>query len=271
MLDAGAFFRDFIVGVDTPCSAMTKLLGATRGGGEFKAVPTWRTLEIDGAPSGVRGGDRIDSWDVGLTANLLEATPETSRLALGAGAVDSDTNPQYIIIKGKNYVEDGDYLDNITWIGTLSGSDDPVIIQVFNAFSTSGLTFTPTDKNEAVFKVEFQGRTAMSCSCASASEPPFAIYYPKEITLPAPCVNPVYSGDTEVTGRGAVGATVAISGGTLETPVMGPVDADGAFAITITPQETGARLIISQSVGEEQSDEAIITVLPEDLKPKEVE
>lgn len=50
LLDAGAFFKNFEVGVDTFESAVTagKLIGATAGGGVFEAKPDIRPIEIDG-------------------------------------------------------------------------------------------------------------------------------------------------------------------------------------------------------------------------------
>ena len=41
LLNAGAFFKNFVVGTDTFDGAVAggKLLGATKGGGEFSAVP----------------------------------------------------------------------------------------------------------------------------------------------------------------------------------------------------------------------------------------
>ena len=50
LLDAGAFFIDFDIEADTFETAVAdgKLLGATRGGGSFSAVPEIRAIEVDG-------------------------------------------------------------------------------------------------------------------------------------------------------------------------------------------------------------------------------
>ena len=34
----------------------------------------------------------------------------------------------YYVIKGKEYIDDEDYTENITYVGTISGSDKPVIV-----------------------------------------------------------------------------------------------------------------------------------------------
>lgn len=60
----------------------------------------------------------------------------------------------------------------------LSGTNDPVIIQVYNALNTSGLTLNVADKAEAVLALTFTGHYVDS----DLDTPPFAIFYPKAIT-----------------------------------------------------------------------------------------
>lgn len=87
---AGAYFKNFTVGTDTYESAKTsgKLLGATRGGGSFKAVATVRQIEVDGAPTRTVGLETIDEWETSMSMNLLETTKDTLQLALGAASIE---------------------------------------------------------------------------------------------------------------------------------------------------------------------------------------
>lgn len=176
LLDAGAFFKDFDVEADTFDTAVKagKLVGATKGGGEFSAVPAIRNVEVDGVKGRAKGLELLDAWDVYLKANVLEVTEETLKNALCSSVVDAATNEKYTIIKGKNAIELADYIDNVTWVGTISGSNEPVIIQVKNALNTEGLKLTVADKNEGVVPMTFYGHYA-----DDLNEPPFAIYYPK--------------------------------------------------------------------------------------------
>lgn len=180
VLDAGAFFKNYDVETDDFQKAVTagKLIGATRGGGEFSAVPSVRQIEVDGIKGRAKGLETIDTWDVYIKANVLEITKESLKLALGASEIDETTNEKYSIIKGKNNIELADYLDNVTWIGTLSGSDEPVIIQVENALNTDGLKLTMTDKSEGVIAMTFYGHYEQS----SLNTPPYKVYYPKPVT-----------------------------------------------------------------------------------------
>lgn len=179
LLDAGAFFIDYDVEVDTFDTAVNagKLLGATRGGGGFEAVPELREIEVDGLRGKGKGMTAIDEWEIKITANVLEVTKEGLAKALTASEVDTVTNETYDIIKAKNYINMEDYFDNLTYIGKISGSDEPMIIQIYNVMNTSGLTLETEDKSEAVIEMEFEGHYDES----DLDHPPFAIFFPKEL------------------------------------------------------------------------------------------
>ena len=183
LLDAGAFFKNFIyeeggTSNDTYDSAVKagKLIGATKGGGEFSAVAAIRQIEVDGVKGRAKGLEVIDSWDVYLKATVLETTAESIRAALGAGTVDSDADERYDVITGNSAIGLEDYLDNVTWVGTLSGSSNPVIIQVYNGLNTEGLKLTVQDKNEATIPMTFYGHYTDD----DLDSPPFKVLYPKK-------------------------------------------------------------------------------------------
>lgn len=177
LLNAGAYFKNFDVGTDDFDSAVAagKLIGATKGGGEFSAVPEIRQIEVDGVAGRAKGLETIDSWDIYLKANVLEVKEATIQSGLAASSVDTATNTDYDIITASNNLEVSDYIDNITWVGTLSGSDKPVIIQIFNALNTEGLKFSTTDKAEATISLTFYAHYTQD----DLDTPPFKIYYPK--------------------------------------------------------------------------------------------
>lgn len=177
LLNAGAYFKNFDVSTDNFDSAVAagKLIGATKGGGEFSAVPEIRQIEVDGVAGRAKGLETIDSWDIYLKANVLEVKEATIQSGLAASSVDSTTNAEYDIIAASNNLEVSDYIDNITWVGTLSGSNKPVIIQIFNALNTEGLKFSTTDKAEATISLTFYAHYTQD----DLDTPPFKIYYPK--------------------------------------------------------------------------------------------
>nr|DAY22788.1 MAG TPA: major tail protein [Caudoviricetes sp.] len=176
LLDAGAFFANFKVGTDTFESASAKLLGATRGGGKFTAKPNIRSIEVDGVKGRAKGLQVIDSWEVSLSANILEINKETLAKGLTAtNAVDDSTTEGYSIITAKNYIELEDYIENVTFVGKISGSEKPVIIQIYNALNIDGLTLQTKDKDEAVIALNFVG----TYDTKTLDVPPFKIFYPK--------------------------------------------------------------------------------------------
>ncbi|HHY72702.1 MAG TPA: hypothetical protein GX497_05670 [Bacillus bacterium] len=177
LLDAGAFFINYDMEKDTFDTAVVanKLLGATRGGGNFSAVPEIRSIEVDGVKGKAKGLQVIDSWAVKMTANVLEVTKDGLAKALTASEIDTSTNETYDIIKAKNFIELTDYIENITFVGKKSGTTEPVIIQIYNALNTTGLSLETKDKGEAVIAMEFEGHYEDT----DLDNPPFAIFYPK--------------------------------------------------------------------------------------------
>lgn len=173
---AGAYFKDFDVSTDTFSSAVEKgkLLGATKGGGSFTAKPSIRTIEVDGVQGKAKGMEEIDSWEITLTANILEVTSETLALALGTSEIKDVTGKNYKQILGKSTIEMNDYIDNITFLGTVSGFNEPIIIQVYNVLSTDGLSITAKDKDDMVLALKFEAHY----TDAMTDEPPFAIFVP---------------------------------------------------------------------------------------------
>lgn len=175
LLDAGAFYKNFQFDTDTVETAKEKLIGATKGGGSFKAVPTYRTIEVDGARGKVKGTEILESWEVVMEANVVEVTAETLAMSLAISQTEAITDKNYTKIEGRNCIKLDDYIENITWVGTLSGSDDPVIIQVFNALNNKGIELKLEDKTEGVIPLSFEGYN----DGTDTSKPPFVIYYPK--------------------------------------------------------------------------------------------
>ena len=177
LLDAGAFFANFKVGTDTFETAIAKLLGATRGGGKFTAKPNIRSIEVDGVKGRAKGLQVIDSWEVSLSANVLEVNKGTLAKGLTAtNEIDESTTDGYAIITAKNYIELSDYIENVTFVGKISGSEKPVIIQIYNALNIEGLTLQTKDKDEAVIALNFVG----TYDTKTLDVPPFKIFYPKE-------------------------------------------------------------------------------------------
>jgi hypothetical protein len=174
LLGEGAIFKNFVVGTDTYESARAagKLLGATQGGSTFTATASVRNIEVDGIPGVVADLEEIDSWEVTLETTFLEVTVETIKAALGAAK--STHADGYTHIEGKLDFDTTDYFTNITFVGSMSGSDAPIILQLRNAIGDGNLQMQIQNGNEGKVPVKFQGRYTIE----TLSDVPFDIYYP---------------------------------------------------------------------------------------------
>lgn len=147
-LDAGALYKNWSIGTDTPANASTKLIGATQGGATIAITPEIRQMEVDGAKGAVKGLEVIESWAATLTATVKEVTPDSIQLALADSAVSTTAVTGYTKIVPGEDLTDEDYLTNVAWVGKLLGASDPIVIILKNAVSLNGWNLQVQDKNE---------------------------------------------------------------------------------------------------------------------------
>ena len=124
------------------------ILGATRGGGSFTAVPTVHQAAVDGAPTYTKGLERVDDWVVTLNATMVECNIDAVKAALGVGAT-ADTATADAKLTAKNTVAATDYKD-IYWVGDLSNGQN-VVIKLENALNTGGFNLTFSDRGEGTY------------------------------------------------------------------------------------------------------------------------
>ena len=209
LLGAGAIFKNFNVGTDTYENAKAKIIGATQGGNEFKAVPAVRNIQVDGILGKAKDLDVIDSWDVSLTVNFIEASVQVIRAALGASKIDT-TDSAYDEITADTEFKADDYIDNVTFVGTVAGAKKPIIIQLYNSINMGGLTLKGQDNAEGLVQVVFEGRYTIE----NQDDAPFTIFYPKMIKASSTEVAVETSASAAVTITGAQGTITATSADT---------------------------------------------------------
>lgn len=174
-LDAGALYKNFVPATDTPATASAKLIGATEGGATLAIVPEVRQIAVDGAKGPTKGFEVIDSWTATLSATMKEVKAETVKLALGAATVTTSTSPaDYDKIVPDADFDDADYLTNITWIGKIIGSANPVMIVLKNALCLNGFNMSAADKAEGTFDIVLTAHY----NVASLDEVPVEFYLP---------------------------------------------------------------------------------------------
>ena len=139
------------------------LIGATSGGSSISLVNTFRQAEIDGVFTAVVGGDSIESSEGKFEVNMIEWTANNLKRALLADVKTSDGTeyPEgYEVITTRREVKSTDYIENLAYVGTITGSNNPIIIIMHHAFPTGGLEFEPKDKQEGIYKLVFEARAS---------------------------------------------------------------------------------------------------------------
>jgi hypothetical protein len=182
-----------------------ELLGATSGGVNLTIETAYRDREVDGTGhTRVKGLKALESAVGTATANVKELTAESIRKSLNGTireAREDEAPSGYQVIESKRYVEGGDFLDNVAFVGVISGSTKPIIAILDNALCTTGLTIETEDNNEAVVEQTFEAHA--DTEQLQKDEFPWRIFYP----------------NVEGTTEGTQGA----SGQTLNRKVAAPV------------------------------------------------
>ena len=154
-LNAGVLLTKYAKGTDIE---EDDIIGATRGGGSFTAVPTVHQAAVDGAPAYTKGLERVDDWVVTLNATMVEVNDDAISRALGVGVVKTETGSgttKDTTFTVKRTVNDADYKD-LYWVGDLSNGQN-VVIKIKNALNTSGLNLTFTDRGEGTYALALIG------------------------------------------------------------------------------------------------------------------
>ena len=154
-LNAGVLLTAYTKGEDI---AEEDILGATRGGGSFTAVPTMHQAAVDGAPTYVVGLERCDDWVVTLNATMVELNDEAITRALGVGVTKTGTTDKVFTVK--NTVNATDFKD-LFWVGDLSNGQN-VVIKIKNALNTGGLNLTFSDRGEGTYALALIGHYTVS-------------------------------------------------------------------------------------------------------------
>lgn len=190
-LNAGIFLINFDTTAYTTASALkaalvsaieegTKILGATRGGGQFVVNSTIREPDVDGARYRFVGGAFVDDVDARLTTTLLEITPGNFQRVLATGEVTTDGNRTTVTMHTQ--IQDTDYIPNFVWVGDLADGRF-VAITLKNALNENGMNFTFTDKGEGTMPVEFH---AYQSNVNDYDYAPFQVDFLDDPATPAP-------------------------------------------------------------------------------------
>lgn len=154
------------------------LICATSGGSKVSIVPEFYDIPVDGALVKVKGLTVKTGETATMEINPIELTPEILKMALIGDEAVSATAAGYSEITSRARIVEGDYLQNIGYVGkTIQGT--PIIILFDHALCTSGLELEGKNKEAAVPKFTFECFADLT---PEADTLPYHIYYPTSAT-----------------------------------------------------------------------------------------
>ena len=149
------------------------LIGATKGGSTVKIEPEFYSVQPDGSTVAIKNFKRKIGEKATMDVNLIEINPDMIKASV-VGADGVCNIEGYSLIESKDSIEEGDYFENIAFVGeTLDGKN--IIVILDNALCTSGLSIEGKSGEESVGKFTFECHGDASASLTTL---PYHIYYP---------------------------------------------------------------------------------------------
>ncbi len=150
------------------------LMGATSGGSKLSIIPEVTNVEVDGALVKAKGLTVKTGETATMEINFIELNKDIIKAAtIGTDGTSEDTN--YDVIVPKANIAEGDYFDNIAFVGkTLEGKNVIAILE--NALCTSGFEQEGKNKEGAIGKYTFESHAELTGDLDTL---PWKIYYPK--------------------------------------------------------------------------------------------
>ena len=172
-LNAGILLSNFTPGTGTV--EETDILGATSGGVNFTATPTYSDFgeDIDNCPVNVLELKKLDSWEVTMSGTFI--TVDTALAKTLIGAADIGTGDQTKVTP-RNDVLETDFSD-IWWVGDYSDKNGNtnggyVAIHMLNGLSTGCFQLQSGNRAKGQFSFEFTGHYSIDAQ----DTVPFEVY-----------------------------------------------------------------------------------------------
>ena len=150
------------------------IMGATSGGSKLSIIPEVTKIEVDGALVAAKGLTVKTGETATMEINFIELNTDLIKAAtIGVDGTSEDAT--YDLIESKASIAEGDYFDNIAFVGkTLDGKNIIAILE--NALCTSGFEQEGKNKEGAIGKYTFECHADLD---TDLDKLPWKIYYPK--------------------------------------------------------------------------------------------
>lgn len=175
-LNAGILLSEFDPSNPGDAEALNAaLLGATSGGVNFTATPTYSDYgeDIDNAPVNVMELKKLDNWDVKMSGTFITVDVNSVMVLIGAADVDASDNTKIV---PRNDIKTEDFRD-IWWVGDYSDKNGEtnggfVAIHMMNGLSTGGFSIQSGNRAKGQFAFEFTGHYSIE----DQTKVPFEVY-----------------------------------------------------------------------------------------------
>lgn len=169
-INAGVLLSEFTPA--TPAVTDNKILGATTGGVNFTATPSYLDYgeDIDNCPKNTKELKRLDDWEIKCTGNFVTMSAALAkRLSAAADLASEKITPRRDL--------DLNDFEDIWLVGDYSDKNGPtnggyIAIHMMDTLSTGGFQLQTSDKAKGQFAFEFTAHFSMDAQ----DTVPFEIY-----------------------------------------------------------------------------------------------
>ena len=169
-LNAGVLLSDF--NPETATVANESIIGATTGGVNFTATPTFSDYgeDIDNCPKNMMELKKLDSWEISMSGTYVTVDGNAVKSLVGAADVSGNK------ITPRNDVLLSDFTD-VWWVGDYSDKNGEtnggfVAIHMMNALSTGGFAIQTSDNGKGNFAFTYTAHYSMDAQ----DTVPFEVY-----------------------------------------------------------------------------------------------
>lgn len=169
-LNAGVLLSDF--NTETATVANESIIGATTGGVNFTATPTFSDYgeDIDNCPKNMKELKKLDSWEISLSGTYVTVDANAVKALVGAADVSGNK------ITPRNDLKLTDFTD-VWWVGDYSDQNGEtnggfVAIHMMNALSTGGFAIKSSDNGKGNFAFTYTAHYSMDAQ----ETVPFEVY-----------------------------------------------------------------------------------------------
>ena len=156
------------------------VMGATSGGSSIKIKPEVKDIEIDGAVVLAKGLAVMMGGTGEAEVNFAEINADILKTTTLGEILDENADGYvdgFDCIQTKNAINEGDYVDNLGFVGYTADQTKMIIVIMESALCKSGFQLDPKNKENSVVKATF---TAYGGFDTDLDRVPVRIYYPKE-------------------------------------------------------------------------------------------